>query len=153
MDRHWRADRWEFVVEFFQAVLQASGILPVPVTWSFSPTRCHADLTFVDPYTIFEWQQAMLGILARPELPSVFTMLVDRRGAASASVALRILMFNFIKHNLDQRHVRMAELISLPDLPPTRIAWALTDRRIGAFHYRIFYDRDLAARWLDTSDD
>ena len=123
------------------------------MTWSLSPTRCHAELTFVEPHTIFEWQQAMLGILATPELPSVFTMLVDRRGAASPAVALRILMFHFITHNLDQRQVRMSELISLPELPPTKIAWGLTERRIGALHYRIFYDRDLAERWLDTGED
>ena len=82
----------------------------------------------------------MLGILATPMLSSGFTMLVDRRGAASPGGALTVYMVDFIKkHKLDQRQVRVAYVISLPTLPPTRIAWGLTHNAIGTFRSRTFY--------------
>ena len=36
----------------------------MPVTWSVSSAHSRAEMAFIDPYTIWEWREAMLGILA-----------------------------------------------------------------------------------------
>lgn len=113
------------------------------VTWFDFQGRPGAELMLIDPYTFSEWEDAMLAILERPELPEDFRVLIDRRNAARPSSCFVACMVNFFRtHEARLAGLRAAVLVSNGGFEP------LPDLRVGRFRIRTFHDAAEAAHWL-----
>jgi hypothetical protein len=127
----------------------------MPVTWSVDSVLRRAILTFSDPYTLHEWEEAMRAVLATPELASGFSLLVDRRDAKTASVAFVSGMVRFFAQNAARlARTRVAVVVSNESAyGMARMTSTLGESRVPGFTIEAFYDYDRAEQWLAGRSD
>ena len=107
------------------------------------PGRPRAELLLIDPYTLAEWETAMLAALDTSELPEKFRILIDRRDAARPTSMVVGCMLNFFRaHEARLAGIRAAVLVNTGVIEP------LADLRVGRFRIRTFDDAAEAAEWL-----
>ena len=120
----------------------------MPITWNVEPDGRFVLFTVVDPYTLDEWRDAMMGILESPTVTLPLTLLVDRRGTHSLSKAT-VEAFNrfFTEHQQALSGGRSAIVLSSGVY--FEIAGMLrTVLRIPNTSVRTFQDYDEAVDWL-----
>jgi hypothetical protein len=127
----------------------------MPVTWSVDPTVRRATLTFFDPYTLDEWEEAMHTVLNAQELGDGFGLLVDRRQAKTASVAFVSGMVRFFEqHAARLARTRAAVVVSSESAyGMARMTSTLGESRAPGFTIEVFYDYDRALQWLAARSD
>ena len=120
----------------------------MPVTWAVFPERSRAELTFIDPYTFTEFEDAMRAILATPALPQAFRILIDRRSAAPPTSSFVACVVNlFGAHEPRLAGTRGVVLLR------KNVRAVLPDLRVGRFRIRTFDDAADAERWLHSDTD
>ena len=126
----------------------------MPVTWWAFPAQARAELTLVEPYTYDEWESALSGILATPDLPAEFCLLVDRRRSTPSSREFVERMVKYLRdHEARLARARAAVVVSsVAAMAAGRAVETLTDLRVGTFRLRTFYGILEAEAWLRTGD-
>jgi hypothetical protein len=120
----------------------------MPITWSVEPDGRFVLFTVVDPYTLDEWRDAMMGMIESPTVNRPLAVLVDRRGTHSLSKAT-VEAFNrfFTEHAQTLSGGRSAIVLSSGVY--FEIAGMLrTVLRIPNTAVRTFQDYDEAVAWL-----
>jgi hypothetical protein len=127
----------------------------MPVTWSVDPALRLAILTFSDPYTLGEWEDAMLAILHAQDPVAGFNLLVDRREAKTASVAFVSGMVRFFEqHAARLGRTRAAVVVSNESAyGMARMTSTLGESRVPGFTIEAFYDYERALQWLSARSD
>jgi hypothetical protein len=122
----------------------------MPVTWSADAELRRAVLTFIDPYTLAEWEDAMHGILNVSELGNGFDVIVDRRHAKTASVAFVSGMVRFFEqHAARLADTRAAVVVGNESAyGMARMTSTLGEARVPGFTIEVFYDLERAEEWL-----
>jgi hypothetical protein len=122
----------------------------MPVTWTVDGESRRAVLTITDPYTLAEWEEAMVGILAVPELAGGFDVIVDRKHAKTATVAFVSGMVQFFEQHAARLSGSRAAVVVGNEgaYGMARMTSTLGEARAPGLTIEAFYDLERAEEWL-----
>lgn len=122
----------------------------MPVSASVDPDGRFAVLTLRDPYTIEEWQAAVLAALETPVYRTARTLLVDRRGTAPPTTAFVESMALFLADRAEATAGERVAIVVSDDASfgMGRMTELRTELTNPASKRRTFRDYDAAVRWL-----
>ena len=124
------------------------------VQWSIHPTDRRVILTITDPYTIGEWQAAIMAVLEDPSFVAGFGFLVDRRKCSPPTARFVRQQLAFLA---SQTLLRVPHRVALLVPPNDGAAFGMarlldiyTESETDAIEHGIFATVEDAERWLET---
>ena len=123
----------------------------MPLAWTFEEATRRGTLTFSDPYSLTEWQETVLAIIAAAGAQP-FVLLVDRRSCQPPTTEFVDAMTAFFAAHRHELAGSRAAVVVASDVAygMGRMTCLRTEISAPAFSTCVFREYDEAERWLSA---